>query len=153
LRLGFLVGPAELMREARALRRLMLRHPPANNQRAAALFLSLGHHAALLRRLHHAIRQRADVLSAALADHLPECRAMGAQGGSSVWLEGPAWLDTRLLASRAKERSVLIEPGDAFFHSEQPSLNYFRLGFSSIAEDRIEAGVRELAMALHELAP
>ncbi len=153
LRLGFLVGPAELMREARALRRLMLRHPPANNQRAAALFLSLGHHAALLRRLHHAIRQRAEVLTAALATHLPDCRALGAQGGSSIWLEGPAWLDTRALATRAKERGVLIEPGDVFFHSEQPSLNFFRLGFSSIAEDRIEAGVRELALALRELAP
>ena len=34
--------------ELRALRRFMLRHPPANNQRAVALFLSLGHHEALV---------------------------------------------------------------------------------------------------------
>lgn len=153
LRLGFLVGPAELMHEARALRRLMLRHPPVNNQRAAALFLSLGHHAALLRRLRHAFRQRAEVLMAALVAHLPACRATGAQGGSSVWLEGPAWLDTRALAARAKEHGVLIEPGDVFFHSEQPPPNFFRMGFSSIPEDRIEAGVRELALALRELTP
>ena len=39
LRLGYMVGPKPLIREARALRRLMLRHPPANNQRAVALFL------------------------------------------------------------------------------------------------------------------
>jgi GntR family transcriptional regulator/MocR family aminotransferase len=153
LRLGFLVGPAELMREARALRRLMLRHPPVNNQRAAALFLSLGHHNALLRRLHHAIRQRAEVLTAALAAHLPECRSMRVQGGSSIWLEGPAWLDARVLAACARKRGVLIEPGHAFFLSERPPLNYFRLGFSSIAVDRIEAGVRELALALRELVP
>lgn len=153
LRLGFLVGPAELMREARALRRLMLRHPPANNQRAAALFLSLGHHNALLRRLQHAMRQRAEVLAAALAADLPECRAMRAQGGSSIWLQGPDWLDARVLAAGARKRGVLIEPGHAFFLAQRPPLNYFRMGFSSIAVDRIEPGVRELALALRELAP
>jgi GntR family transcriptional regulator / MocR family aminotransferase len=42
LRIGFMVGAPELIAEARVLCRLMLRHPPANNQRAAALFISLG---------------------------------------------------------------------------------------------------------------
>ena len=42
LRLGFMVGPKELIVQARALRRLMVRHAPNNNQRTAALFLSLG---------------------------------------------------------------------------------------------------------------
>ena len=44
LRMEYLVGPRELIAEARALRRLMLRHPPANNQRTAALFLARGHY-------------------------------------------------------------------------------------------------------------
>src|SRR5690606_18419439 len=58
LRLGYMVGPRELIREARALRRLMLRHPPANNQRTVALFLARGHHDSLMRRLSHAYRDR-----------------------------------------------------------------------------------------------
>ncbi|TIV93529.1 MAG: PLP-dependent aminotransferase family protein, partial [Mesorhizobium sp.] len=44
LRLGYIVASAGLIAELRALRRFMLRPPPANNQRAVALFLSLGHH-------------------------------------------------------------------------------------------------------------
>ena len=56
LRLGFLVGPKALVAEARALRRLMVRHAPNNNQRTAALFLSLGHHDTLIRRLHRALK-------------------------------------------------------------------------------------------------
>ncbi len=40
LRLGYIVASADLVAELRALRRFMLRHPPANNQRAVALFLS-----------------------------------------------------------------------------------------------------------------
>ncbi|TIW51618.1 MAG: PLP-dependent aminotransferase family protein, partial [Mesorhizobium sp.] len=37
LRLGYIVASAGLIAELRALRRFMLRHPPANNQRAVAL--------------------------------------------------------------------------------------------------------------------
>jgi GntR family transcriptional regulator / MocR family aminotransferase len=40
----------------------MLRHPPANNQRAVALFLSLGHHEALVRRLSASFQERRDRL-------------------------------------------------------------------------------------------
>ena len=42
LRVGYMVGPPELISEARALRRLMFRHPPTNNQNAVAHFLALG---------------------------------------------------------------------------------------------------------------
>ncbi len=66
LRLGFLVGPEKLVEEARALRRLMVRHAPNNNQRTAALFLSLGHHDMLIRRLHRAYRARWEILGSAL---------------------------------------------------------------------------------------
>src|SRR5829696_326351 len=153
LRLGFLVGPPELISEARALRRLMLRHPPANNQRTAALFLSLGHHEALGRRLGHIHRDRAQVLKRALDRHLPELSCSAASGCSAFWLEGPPWLDTRELAERARDRGVLIEPGDVFFAGERPPLNTLRLGFSSISSDRIEPGIAELAALLQGLAP
>ena len=59
LRLGYIVASAGLISELRALRRFMLRHPPANNQRAVALFLSLGHHEALVRRLSCSLRRTA----------------------------------------------------------------------------------------------
>ena len=72
LRLGYMVGPKELIDEARALRRLMLRHPPANNQNAVAHFLALGHHDSLVHRLAHAYRQRWEAMDNALKEHLPE---------------------------------------------------------------------------------
>ena len=48
LRLGYLVGPAPFIREARALRSAVLRHPPGHMQRTAAYFLSLGHYLSLI---------------------------------------------------------------------------------------------------------
>jgi len=148
LRLGYIVGPPAVMREARALRRLMLRHPPTNNQRALALFLALGHFDRLLRKLIDALEERAVLLRTAMASHMPEFAISHAAGGSSVWVEGPAGLDCRALARAASRAGVLIEPGDVFFRQDQPPTRYFRLGFSSIPSNRIARGI-ELLGGIH----
>lgn len=150
LRLGYMVGPVPLIREARALRRLMLRHPPTNNQRAVALFLARGHHDSLVRRLSHAFRDRWQAMGDALTRYLPDLARVPSFGGTSYWVKGPAGLDAKLLERKAREQGILIEAGDVHFLSDQPPLNYFRLGFSSIQVDRIDPGIGKLADLIHE---
>lgn len=147
LRLGYIVASADLVAELRALRRFMLRHPPANNQRAVALFLSLGHHEALVRRLSSAFEERRRRLVHAISAFLPEWRPTDAAGGTSLWLEGPRGTDARGLAQAAASRGVLIEPGDRFFERADRPVRFLRLGISSIALQHIEPGIRELATA------
>ncbi len=151
LRLGYLVGSHAMMREARALRRLMVRHPPLNNQRALALFLSLGHYDVFSRGVSDALDARSAAVSAGLARHLPTFSWSGGQGRSSVWLRGPEWLDARALAQAAERRGVLIEPGDIFFAGAAPPRNFIRLGFASIPAAQVEPGLAALAEALHDL--
>ncbi len=153
LRLGYMVGPRELIREARALRRLMLRHPPANNQRAVALFLARGHHDSLVRRLHHAYAERWQAMGDALARHFPESSRMPAFGGTAYWVRGPDGMDARALQAQAQQHGILIEPGDIFFHRDDPPRNYFRLGFSSVPVERIEPGIEKLAALAHATQP
>jgi GntR family transcriptional regulator/MocR family aminotransferase len=147
LRMGYIVAPAELVAELRALRRFMLRHPPANNQRAVALFLSLGHHEALVRRLSTAFEERRKRLAQAISAFLPEWRTTDSAGGTSLWLEGPRGTDARGLAAAASARSVIIEPGDRFFDVTPKPTRFMRLGISSISLQHIEPGIRELATA------
>ena len=128
LRLGYIVASAELIAELRALRRFMLRHPPANNQRAVALFLSLGHHEALVRRLSSAFDERRKRLVHAISAFLPEWRSTNSAGGTSLWLEGPRGTDARALAEAAAARSVIIEPGDRFFDRADKPSRFMRLG-------------------------
>ncbi len=52
LRIGFIVAAADLIREARRLRQLVIGRPSLLNQRTAALFLSLGHYDAFMAKLH-----------------------------------------------------------------------------------------------------
>ena len=151
LRIGYVVAPAPVARELRALRRLMLRHPPSNNQRAAALFLGLGHYKSHLRRVIHALNERAELVEAALERHLPRWNRLRGAGASSFWLEGPLSLDCLALAHEAEKRGVLIEPGDVFFMGEAPPRNFLRLGFASIARERIGAGIAALGQAARAL--
>ena len=66
LRLGYLVGSTRLIKEARALRHLILRHPPGHTQRTAAYFLALGHYEAQLRRMRRHLQKRREIVQAAL---------------------------------------------------------------------------------------
>jgi GntR family transcriptional regulator/MocR family aminotransferase len=150
LRLGFIVAAPAVIREARALRRLMLRHPPANNQRVAALFLSMGYHEALTVRLHQILAERARVLRAALARQLPDLACSPAAGGSSIWVEGPPGFDADRLAAAAKAIGILIEPGAIFSAGHQATRHCFRLGFSSIPAERIGDGIELLAALIRD---
>jgi len=150
LRMGYLVGARELVAEARALRRLMLRHPPANNQRTAALFLARGHYDSLLRREGQSLRQRWTAMQDALARHMTRCRFRRTSGGTAFWIEGPPALDARALERAAGAVGVLIEPGDVHFLSDEGPRNYFRLGFSSIPCERIEPGIKLLAEVIEK---
>ena len=145
LRLGFMVAPASVVAQARALRRLMVRHAPNNNQRTAALFLSLGHHDTLIRRLHRAYRSRWEVMGEALNRHLPDASRVPSFGGTSFWVKGPQRLDSEDMARQAAARGVLIEPGRIAFGTADAPRNFYRLAFSSIDENKIEPGIRILS--------
>jgi len=153
LRLGYVVAPAELVRELRALRRLVMRHVPTNNQQVAASFIAHGHQEAFVRRLNIAYRERAQALLAALALHAPALQPVSAQGGSALWLRAHKGVDTRELAQRLYAQGVIVESGDVFFASARRPRRHLRIGYSSIPVERIEAGVRVIARELNRPGP
>lgn len=151
LRLGYIVAQKELIDELRVLRHAMVRHPSAFLQHAYALFLSLGHHDSHARRVNQVLRQRMDAATAALAAHLPAFASTPAQGGASVWVKTPGWLDGAALSLRARQHGVLIEPGDVFFANPPRPCPYFRLRLSSIDVAQIEPGIRALRDAVQAM--
>jgi GntR family transcriptional regulator/MocR family aminotransferase len=148
LRVGYVVAPLPVIRELRALRRIMLRHPPSNNQRAMAMFIALGHYRAHLRRLGQVLAERAAQIDRLLPTVLPDCTWRRDAGASSYWITGPESLNARTFAERARTQGVLIEPGDVFFNDVQRGHACFRLGFSAIRTDRIDEGLHRLGAAM-----
>ncbi|MBO9413052.1 MULTISPECIES: PLP-dependent aminotransferase family protein [unclassified Ruegeria] len=148
LRLGYMVGSEPFIREARALRSLVLRHPPGHIQRTAAYFLSLGHYDAQIRRMSKALAQRRAALDQAVEQHGLTVAGRGVLGGSSIWMSAPDHVDTARLAQELQGQSVHIEPGAPFFSGPDRPQNFYRLGYSSIAPDRINPGIKRIAEAI-----
>lgn len=152
LRLGYIVAPRGLINELRVIRHAMVRHPSAFLQHAYALFLSLGHHDSHTRRVNHAMQERLSIAIQALRAYLWDFTFSVPQGGASIWVSAPAWVDASELALIARKYEVLIEAGDVFFSKPSYPCPFFRLRLSSIAASQIEAGIKSLGLAVNELA-
>lgn len=148
MRLGYLVGPPSFIREARALRLLMLRHPPGHIQRTVAYFLSLGHYDALINRMRNAYRRRRQAMEEAIVAQGLTVAGQGGFGGSSFWMQAPGRVDTEVLAKNLRGQGVLIEPGRAFFDPGRAPKNYYRLAYSSIPQTKIAEGITRIARAI-----
>ena len=103
-------------------------------------------------RSHHIARyrERAAALRQALKTHAPQLQHSAAQGGSALWAAGPDTLDTLKLAQDLYRVGVVVGPG-AFFYPTSPNhCASMRLGYSSIATERIEPGVQAMAAVLKQ---
>ena len=144
LRLGYLVAPEALIREARALRATILRHPPGHIQRTTAYFLALGHYDALVRRMRDTFHQRRAAMAACIDELGLKATHSSVFGGTSFWMEAPRGRDTVQLAHELRADGVLIEPGGPFFADSNAAPNHYRIAYSSISADRIPEGLRRL---------
>ena len=148
LRLGYLVGPEPFIREARALRSLVLRHPPGLMQRSVAYFLSLGHYDAQVTRMGRTLQDRRSTMETAIQAHGLSVAGSGDFGGSSFWMRAPVGVDTEELAKTLSPQGVLIEPGAPFFSPTHRPAEFYRLGYSSITSARIPEGIARIATSI-----
>lgn len=148
LRLGYLVAPAPFIRKARALRSLMLRHPPGHLQRTAAYFLALGHYDAVLHRMRTEYHARHIAMAEAFQREGLTIAGASAFGGTSFWMEGPEGLDADRLVQILRQDGVLVEPGSPFFPRSNAPCRFFRMGYSSIPRSSIPEGVARVRAAI-----
>lgn len=151
LRLGYMVGPAPFIRQARALRSTILRHPPGHIQRTTAYFLGLGHYDAMIKRMRNVLHERRKVMSAALDGTDMKVAGRASFGGSSFWIETPEGVNTETLSHMLEAKGVLIEAGSPFFDGDNAPKNFFRLAYSSIASEKIPEGIRRISETLQEM--
>ncbi len=148
LRLGYIVADPRFIREARALRAMVLRHPPGVLQRALAHFLALGYYDAQMCHMRRSYANRRAVMVEAMAQCGLVLPANHTVGGSSLWLPAPPGVDSDKLASALREREVLIEPGAPFFDQAQRGARFYRLAYSSIPTRLIPEGIARIAQAV-----
>ena len=141
IRMGFIVAHRDIINSARIIRSLTVRHPPSIVQETTAMFLAHGYHDVHLNKLREIYSQRWHTMRQGIKKYLPMFSPGHAVGGTSFWLSGPPEFDAHDFAQRLQRRGVLIEPGHIFYYNGYPK-NSFRIGFASVATDKINLGLQ-----------
>jgi DNA-binding transcriptional MocR family regulator len=152
LRVGWMVGPPELLARATMCKQFSDAHTSTFAQATAAQYLLAGRMPATLDRVRHVYAQRAQTMGDALRSELGDAiEFVQPQGGLFVWGRltgsGGKTSDAAVFAKRAIERGVAFVPGMPFYCANGDPAT-FRLSFATAAEEKILDGVARLAQAL-----
>ena len=151
LRIGYLVADTKLIKELRKLRHLHYRHPPANNQRIAALFISQGFYDSHVRRMRRIYEDKWLLMQQGIELYLKGCKLCSTPGSFCFWIALPEGIQSDLLLDTAAREGIFIESGDSLFMTEGAPKNYIRLGFSAISRDKILPGLSMLGKVIDNL--
>ena len=152
LRVGWMVGPAELLANATMCKQFSDAHTSTFAQATAAQYLRANRMPATLAKVRAVYAERAAAMGAALRADLGEAiDFVQPQGGLFVWARltgaGGKVADGGELAKRAIEQGVAFVPGAPFYACD-PDPATLRLSFATVGVDRIREGVARLAKAL-----
>jgi 2-aminoadipate transaminase len=152
LRVGWMVGPAELLAKATMCKQFSDAHTSTFAQATAAQYLKAGRMPATLAKVRAVYAERATAMGAALKRELGDAiEFVPPQGGLFVWARltgaGGKVKDGGEFAKRAIDKGVAFVPG-APFYAGNPDLSSLRLSFATVGLEKIEEGVGRLAAAL-----
>jgi 2-aminoadipate transaminase len=141
MRLGWLVGPPELIQRVSALKVDGGTNVFGAHVAAEWLPERLLPHVSELRSVY---RRRRDLMLAALAAHMPPGTSWTTpQGGFFIWVTFPEGIDTTRMLQQVRELGVEYLPGPTCF-MDGSGTNQMRLSFSFVEDDSIERGIQTI---------
>ena len=149
-RLGFIIGPADVIRKFVILKQAMDLCSSPTLQLATAEFLRRGLLQAHIKKMIEVYRAKRDLMLKTLAQYMPEGVSWTSPaGGLFLWLTLPKHMDATKLLPKAIENKVAYVAGVDFY----PSANIYndlRLNFSYSTPEQIVEGLKRLAQTIRE---
>ena len=153
LRLGYLIVPRDKVERFITARALVSRFSSTITQAALADFINEGHFSRHIRRMRSLYKERQEILISALRCEMgglieiqPDEAGLHLVG----WL--PEGMSDLLVSQRAEAHGVDAQPFSAFCLKRE-GRGGLVLGYAGYNERQIRASVRQLAVALSEIAP
>lgn len=144
LRVGWIVASSPVIERLRLAKQATDLHTDQLAQAALAEFGRRGLLNKLLKKARKIYRGNLQTMERSLEAHMPEGTSWTRpEGGMTIWVRFPKGVDTGALLYKAREKNVAFTPG-RFFYLQAPEVNTLRLGFSSVNEKQIGAGVKIL---------
>jgi 2-aminoadipate transaminase len=149
IRVGYLVGPEDLIARIAKIATSTYISPNMVAQGIVNQFCRSGAINRSIETVREALRERAETLCAALAEHLPEARFVAPEGGYFLWVDLPDGTDVAAIFDAAAARGVQFVKGTDFvLEGAESSL---RLAYSGVTPAEISEGVKRLAAAYAEV--
>jgi 2-aminoadipate transaminase len=149
IRVGYLVGPSELIAQIAKLATGTYISPSMVSQSIVYEFCASGALERSIETVKTALTKRLRTLEMALRRELPEARFVAPEGGYFMWVTLPEGTDVSALFTAAAEREVAFVKGTDFLM--EGSGNTLRLAYSGVTPEEIEEGVGRLAEAYRSL--
>ena len=150
IRVGYLVGPAELIAQIAGIATRTYISPSMVAQGIVNEFCRSEALEQSIETVRAALRERAETLCESLRSELPDARFVAPEGGYFLWVEMPRGTDVNALFEAAAARGVQFVEGSEFVLEGADSS--LRLAYSGVTPAEIEDGVRRLAEAYAEVA-
>jgi 2-aminoadipate transaminase len=156
LRVGYLIGPPELVKKLTSLAEDTILTPVLPTEAAVIEFYKRGYFASNLEHLKQLYAPRMHAMIAALKKYLPAVPFAEPEGGFFVSITLPQQTDCSNLLTRAQQAGLVLSDGRGFFadpldpseDAQQLGEHFVRLPFCALTPAQIEEGVRRLATLL-----
>src|SRR3954465_5517767 len=145
IRVGYLVGPAELIATIAKRATNTYISPNMVAQSIVHEFCVSGAIDRSIETVKAALAERVETLAAALERDLPDARFVAPEGGYFMWVTLPEGTDVGALFAEAATRGVQFVKGTDFLL--EGGHNTLRLAYSGVTKDQIGEGVKRLAEA------
>ncbi|HEY3864625.1 MAG TPA: PLP-dependent aminotransferase family protein [Solirubrobacteraceae bacterium] len=149
IRVGYLVGPAELISSIAKLATNTYISPSMVAQSIVYEFCASGSIDSSIETVKAALAERASTLGRALERELPEAEFVAPEGGYFMWVTLPPGTDASALHKAAGERGVAFVKGTDFV--TDGGENTLRLAYSGVTPEQIDEGIARLAAAYRSL--
>jgi DNA-binding transcriptional MocR family regulator len=150
IRVGYLVGPAELIARIVKIATSTYISPSMVSQAIVHQFCVSGALDRSIETVKAALRERAQTLCEAVQRELPEARFVEPEGGYFLWLDLPPGTNVDAMFKLAAERGVQFVKGSDFVLEGGDSS--LRLAYSGVTPEEIEEGISRLAEVYREIA-
>lgn len=145
LRLGYVIAPEPIARQLEQIKQASDLHTSTIAQRAVYEVVKDGflrQHTPTIRTLY---QNQAQAMLQSLQQFMPEGVTWNTPaGGMFLWVELPKHLNSEAILHTALANNVAYVPG-ATFYADNPERHTLRLAFVTVAENKINAGIKTLA--------
>jgi len=153
LRIGFMIAPQNLIKQATRLRRLIDRQGEQLLEEAMANLLKNGDIGRHLKKANKLYQERRDVLCRLLQEKLGDNVSFSIpNGGFAIWMEYKNGIDRLKVNQKAAEMGLTIGSGCEHYHDPLLQHNFVRIGFASMNVKELEEAVDILAIAIKKVS-